>query len=298
MEALCNLLQDDLEPLDYEDEQESALLLEAQRALLLDQSSFVRTEDDGHEDLSPLLRYNGSFGSLGDMQNKDAAMNRIPKRALSAYNMFFQQHRQEILNLQSQPEPPTVLQKKVAFKALARQISGRWKKAPVEEKTYFDRLSLAAKKNENGGGFGLQHNPNRPVQSQPLQPERKERKFMTPRPLPPPPKIMMFPKPNPIKTMAKEKPVDTKAANKNARKDTSSFEESNKVGNNNNANSATTAVAVLPPPSLAVPEREMSPAMKRIVVSEPEHYLDRDRLQHLSRALGKDGVAMFIRAFR
>ena len=75
-----------------------------------------------------------------------------PKRMLNTYNLFFQHHRQEILESQScrnedNDEDPydsntsSSSTGKISFADLAKEVSARWKRVTKEEKAHFERMS-------------------------------------------------------------------------------------------------------------------------------------------------------------
>ena len=60
-----------------------------------------------------------------------------PRRMLNAYNLFFQHHRQAILDElpeKEESEKPATSHGKISFANLAKEISNRWKKATPEDK--------------------------------------------------------------------------------------------------------------------------------------------------------------------
>eukprot|EP00547_Thalassionema_nitzschioides_P004390 CAMPEP_0194198968 /NCGR_PEP_ID=MMETSP0156-20130528/165_1 /TAXON_ID=33649 /ORGANISM="Thalassionema nitzschioides, Strain L26-B" /LENGTH=272 /DNA_ID=CAMNT_0038923801 /DNA_START=87 /DNA_END=905 /DNA_ORIENTATION=+ len=69
-----------------------------------------------------------------------------PKRALSAYNLFFQSERVKILNETSQPRhKPRRSHGKIGFAALARSVADKWKTLPAKEKAKFETVALKEK---------------------------------------------------------------------------------------------------------------------------------------------------------
>jgi len=62
-----------------------------------------------------------------------------PKRALSAYNLFFQSERAKILSSTSQPSyKPRRSHGKIGFAALARIVAGKWKKLTPRDRAKFE----------------------------------------------------------------------------------------------------------------------------------------------------------------
>jgi len=69
-----------------------------------------------------------------------------PKRALSAYNLFFQSERAKILNSKSQPSyKPRRSHGKIGFAALARSVADKWKKLDPKERAKFEAEAAAEK---------------------------------------------------------------------------------------------------------------------------------------------------------
>eukprot|EP00523_Entomoneis_sp_CCMP467_P008515 CAMPEP_0168739038 /NCGR_PEP_ID=MMETSP0724-20121128/11246_1 /TAXON_ID=265536 /ORGANISM="Amphiprora sp., Strain CCMP467" /LENGTH=278 /DNA_ID=CAMNT_0008786407 /DNA_START=59 /DNA_END=895 /DNA_ORIENTATION=+ len=66
-----------------------------------------------------------------------------PKRSLSAYNLFFQAQRKELLDAlpSTQGKKPRKSHGKMGFALMARTISGRWKEISREDKKYFEGLA-------------------------------------------------------------------------------------------------------------------------------------------------------------
>ena len=80
-----------------------------------------------------------------------------PKRALTAYNFFFQEQRRLMLqeetsgkengvalvdkNRNCQPDSPTCSPKKIGFSVMAKEVSARWKAIDKAEKEYYSKLA-------------------------------------------------------------------------------------------------------------------------------------------------------------
>lgn len=91
----------------------------------------------------------GSTKKKTKRSSKKAAQDPTkPRRMLNAYNLFFQHHRQAILEElpeKQESEKPVSSHGKISFANLAKEISSRWKKATPEEKAYFESLSAQDK---------------------------------------------------------------------------------------------------------------------------------------------------------
>ena len=77
------------------------------------------------------------------LMTRDGTPVKRPKRALSAYNIFFQHQRKIILDsLPGKAQKPRKSHGKIDFKQLAQTIAERWKKITAQEKQFYELLSL------------------------------------------------------------------------------------------------------------------------------------------------------------
>lgn len=110
----------------------------------LDSSTFnVNLQSMLYPEISP-----GDFKSASKRKVKKKSKEKSdkPKRALSAYNLFFQSERAKILSETSQPSrKPRRSHGKIGFAALARSVADKWKTLPAKEKTKFEAEALKEK---------------------------------------------------------------------------------------------------------------------------------------------------------
>lgn len=84
--------------------------------------------------------------SLRKVKKKSKEKSDKPKRALSAYNLFFQSERAKILSETCQPSrKPRRSHGKIGFAALARSVADKWKTLPAKEKAKFEAEALKEK---------------------------------------------------------------------------------------------------------------------------------------------------------
>jgi len=81
--------------------------------------------------------------------NDDASFPEKPRRALSAYNIFFHHQRQQILkeraNLFSQQPKKSPHPQKIGFSGLARAVASRWKAIDAETRGLYEKLAAQEK---------------------------------------------------------------------------------------------------------------------------------------------------------
>lgn len=99
-----------------------------------------------------------------------------PRRALSAYNLFFQQER--VVLLESLPVrasgKPRRSHGKLPFAAMARIIGARWKAITPERKAYFDDLALKDKLRYNQELKEFKQQKEQQARLHPLQPQLQQ----------------------------------------------------------------------------------------------------------------------------
>lgn len=72
----------------------------------------------------------------------DGTVVEKPKRLRTAYNIFFQHHRQVLLEkLPARSKKPRNSHGKIGFTSLAQTIAAQWRNITAEEKAYFEDLS-------------------------------------------------------------------------------------------------------------------------------------------------------------
>jgi HMG-box domain len=89
----------------------------------------------------------GSIDISGKKRKKDQQPNPKPKRPLSAYNYFFHNERQKMLeNMPTRAEgKPRRSHGKIGFADLARNIAAKWKSISDEERKTFDEKAMEDK---------------------------------------------------------------------------------------------------------------------------------------------------------
>ena len=88
-----------------------------------------------------------SSSASSSSKNKKPKDEGVPRKALSAYNIFFQAERVELLKSlpERQSGKPKRSHGKIGFADMARVIGGRWKAICPERKAYFDALAAEDK---------------------------------------------------------------------------------------------------------------------------------------------------------